>query len=179
MPVEGLERILAAHPFFKGMEERYHQLFVDCASNVRFDAGEYIFREGEEANQFYLIRYGRVAVEISTPARGAVIIQSLGEGEFWVGRGDPALPLAFRRSGSGIDTGHRPRREMPPREERSRPRPRFSTHEACGPSHGGAVSGNAIAASRYLWRCCFQEVADKAPLSRLMVRSPFRVQGRL
>jgi CRP-like cAMP-binding protein len=81
MPVESLERILAAHPFFKGMEPIYQQLFVDCASNVRFEAGEYIFREGGEANQFYLIRHGRVAVEISTPERGSVIIQSLGEGD--------------------------------------------------------------------------------------------------
>ena len=40
MPVESLERILAAHPFFKGMEPIYQQLFVDCASNVRFEAGE-------------------------------------------------------------------------------------------------------------------------------------------
>jgi CRP-like cAMP-binding protein len=81
MPIESLERILAAHPFFKGMEEPYLQLFVDCASNVRFEAGEVIFREGEVANQFYLIRHGRVAVEISTPERGPVIIQSLGEGD--------------------------------------------------------------------------------------------------
>ena len=81
MPAESLERILAAHPFFKGMEPIYHQLFVDCASNVRFEAGEYIFREGEVANQFYLIRHGRVAVEVSTPERGPVIVQSLGEGE--------------------------------------------------------------------------------------------------
>jgi CRP-like cAMP-binding protein len=81
MPAESLERILAAHPFFKGMEPIYHQLFVDCASNVRFEAGEYIFREGEVANQFYLIRHGRVAVEVSTPERGSVIVQSLGEGD--------------------------------------------------------------------------------------------------
>jgi len=81
MAIENLERILAAHPFFKGMEEPYLQLFVDCASNVRFDGGQVIFREGEEANQFYLIRYGRVAVEIFTPERGPVIIQSLGEGD--------------------------------------------------------------------------------------------------
>jgi CRP/FNR family cyclic AMP-dependent transcriptional regulator len=81
MAIENLERILVAHPFFQGMEEPYRQLFVDCASNVRFDAGEVIFREGEEANKFYLIREGRVAVEISSPERGPVIIQSLKEGD--------------------------------------------------------------------------------------------------
>jgi CRP-like cAMP-binding protein len=81
MPIESLERILGAHPFFKGMEEPYLELFVDCASNVRFEAGQFVFQEGEEANTFYLIRHGRVAVEINTPERGSVIIQSLGEGD--------------------------------------------------------------------------------------------------
>jgi CRP/FNR family cyclic AMP-dependent transcriptional regulator len=81
MPVESLERILAAHPFFEGMEQRHLRVLVDCASNVRFEAGEVIFREGEEANQFYLIRHGRVAVEVSSPGRGPVIIQTLGEGD--------------------------------------------------------------------------------------------------
>jgi len=81
MAAENLERILAAHSFFKGMEEIYLPLFVGCASNVRFEADQVIFREGEEANQFYLIRHGRVAVEVSTPGRGPVIIQTLGEGD--------------------------------------------------------------------------------------------------
>jgi CRP-like cAMP-binding protein len=48
---------------------------------VRFGTGEVIFREGEQANQFYLIREGRVAVEISSSERGPVIIQSLREGD--------------------------------------------------------------------------------------------------
>ena len=81
MPVESLERILGEHPFFKGLEEPYLQLFVDCASNVRFNAGETIFREGDEANTFYLIRHGRVALETSTPQRGSVIIETIREGD--------------------------------------------------------------------------------------------------
>ena len=81
MATESLERILGEHPFFKGLEEPYLQLFVDCASNVRFNAGETIFREGDEANTFYLIRHGKVALETSAPQRGTVIIETLGEGE--------------------------------------------------------------------------------------------------
>ena len=81
MAAESLERILGEHPFFGGMEEPYLQLFVDCASNVRFNAGEMIFREGEDANTFYLIRHGRVALETSAPQVGSVIIRTLGEGE--------------------------------------------------------------------------------------------------
>jgi len=81
MATESLERILGEHPFFKGLEEPYLQLFVDCASNVRFNAGETIFREGEDADKFYLIRQGKVALETAVPQRGSVIIQTLGEGE--------------------------------------------------------------------------------------------------
>ncbi len=79
--METLERILAEHPFFKGLESSYLQLVIGCASNVRFDAGEFIFREGGEANEFYLIRKGKVALEIFTHERGSITIQTFGEGE--------------------------------------------------------------------------------------------------
>ena len=76
-----LEGILAEHPFFNGWEPRYLQLAVGCASNVRFNAGEFVFQEGEEANTFYLIREGRVALEVAFPGRGTVTIQTLDGGE--------------------------------------------------------------------------------------------------
>jgi CRP/FNR family transcriptional regulator, cyclic AMP receptor protein len=79
--METLERILAEHPFFKELETHYLQLVIGCASNVRFNAGEFIFREGEDANEFYLIRHGKVALEIFAPPRGSVTVQTIGEGE--------------------------------------------------------------------------------------------------
>jgi CRP/FNR family cyclic AMP-dependent transcriptional regulator len=79
--MENLERILVEHPFFRGMKEEHLDLLVGCATNVRFTAGEFILREGEEANLFYLIRHGRVALEIFSPERGPITIQTLGEGD--------------------------------------------------------------------------------------------------
>ena len=79
--METLEPILAEHSFLKGLESCYIQLIVGCASNVRFSPGQFIFREGEEANHFYIIRHGKVAVEIFTPDRGAIVVQTIGEGE--------------------------------------------------------------------------------------------------
>ncbi len=79
--METLERILAEHPFFSGLEERYLQLLVGCASNVRFDPGQFILRQGDEASQFYLIRHGRVALEIFAAERGPITVLTLGEGE--------------------------------------------------------------------------------------------------
>ena len=79
--MENLERILAEHPFFAGLEPAYLQLLVGCASNVRFDAGQTIFREGEEANQFFLIRHGKVALDIYAAERGSITIETLDEGD--------------------------------------------------------------------------------------------------
>ncbi|MBI3579235.1 MAG: cyclic nucleotide-binding domain-containing protein [Ignavibacteriales bacterium] len=79
--METLEKILAEHAFFKDLEEKHTHLIVGCASNVRFDAGRPIFREGEEAHQFYLLRQGKVALELYAPDRGFITIETLGEGD--------------------------------------------------------------------------------------------------
>lgn len=79
--METIERLIAEHPFFKGLEDQYIQLVVGCASNVRFEAGQLLFREGEEANTFYIIRTGRVALEINAVERGSLIIDTIDPGE--------------------------------------------------------------------------------------------------
>ena len=79
--METLESIIAEHPFFRGLKEEHLNLLVGCASNVRFDGGKYILREGEEANQFYLVRFGRVSLELMTPGKGPMIIETIGEGD--------------------------------------------------------------------------------------------------
>ena len=81
--METLEPVLAEHSFFRGMDTRYLKLAAGCASNVRFEAGSFIAREGEEANNFYLIRHGKVALEIFAAHRGAITIQTLEEGDIF------------------------------------------------------------------------------------------------
>jgi CRP-like cAMP-binding protein len=81
METQTLEMIIAEHPFFADLESYYVNLLVSCASNVRFERGTYILREGEEANEFYVIRQGRVAIEISLPQRKAIVVDTIGEGE--------------------------------------------------------------------------------------------------
>ena len=43
--------------------------------------GTYIFKEGDPANTFYLIREGKVAVEIFAPQRPPIMVATLSEGE--------------------------------------------------------------------------------------------------
>ncbi|HUJ20702.1 MAG TPA: cyclic nucleotide-binding domain-containing protein [Bryobacteraceae bacterium] len=75
--METLEPILAKHAFFEGLDAAYLKLLVGCASNVRFPAGSYIFRQGEEASHFYLMRQGRVALEIYAPHRPSIVVETL------------------------------------------------------------------------------------------------------
>jgi len=56
----GLDTLLARHPFCQGMAPEHMALMAGCATNVRFAAGDYVFRNGDEADSAYLIRSGRV-----------------------------------------------------------------------------------------------------------------------
>jgi CRP-like cAMP-binding protein len=78
---ETLEPIIREQPFFQGLEERHIQLITGCARNVRFDEGSVIFREGEDANEFYLIREGLVSVEVIVPHKGSTTVQTVSVGE--------------------------------------------------------------------------------------------------
>jgi len=79
--MQSLEPYLAEHPFLKGMEKRHIELLVGCAKNVRFEEGQHIFHEGDEANEFYFIRHGKLALEIFRPHKGGIVVQTVGSGD--------------------------------------------------------------------------------------------------
>lgn len=79
--METLERIIAGHPFFVDLDPKYTELMVGCASNVKFKRGDFIFREGDPANTFYLLREGKVAVETIAPQHGPITVATLEAGE--------------------------------------------------------------------------------------------------
>jgi len=81
MQIRTLERVLTQHVFFQGLDPQYIELITGCAANVRFFAGEVIFREGEPADRFYIIRRGRVSLEVFVPERGQIMVESLDEGD--------------------------------------------------------------------------------------------------
>jgi len=81
MSVESLERFIAEHKFFAGMQPAHIELLVGCASNVRFNASTYLFREGGDADSFFLIRHGRVALEVFAPQREPLVVGTVEEGD--------------------------------------------------------------------------------------------------
>ena len=79
--MENLEALLAEQPFLKGLSEAHIKLFSDCARDVTFEAGQTIIKQGDPAEKFYLIRHGRVAVQIYAEGKGALTIETLQEGD--------------------------------------------------------------------------------------------------
>ncbi len=79
--MEAPESVLVKHPFFHGLSSRHLEIIGECASRVNVSAGQYLFREQDEADQFYLITHGQVAVEVFKPSRGPITILTMGAGE--------------------------------------------------------------------------------------------------
>ena len=79
--MQTMEEVLGSHPFFAGLNADAMRLIAGCASNVHFAEGEFLFQEGHEANQFWVIRRGRVAMQLESPGRGAIVTDTMDEGE--------------------------------------------------------------------------------------------------
>jgi CRP/FNR family transcriptional regulator, cyclic AMP receptor protein len=79
--IEHMDSIVREHRFFAGLDEDTIAFIAGCTRNVRFDAGRYLFHAGDPADEFYLIRHGRVALELPVPGRDAITFQTAGEGD--------------------------------------------------------------------------------------------------
>lgn len=79
--METLEPLLRSHPFLRGLDPGYLALLAGCATNVRFREHSFLFREGGPADRCFLIRDGKVALEIAAPGRGPITVQTLAAGD--------------------------------------------------------------------------------------------------
>ncbi|HLW46540.1 MAG TPA: cyclic nucleotide-binding domain-containing protein [bacterium] len=76
-----LSEVLADHMFFRGLPPGDVEFIAGCGSNVHYAENAIMFREGGPADHFYLLRHGRVALEIASPDRGPLTVLTLGAGE--------------------------------------------------------------------------------------------------
>lgn len=72
---------LAEHPFFLGFPAQYLPVFAECATQQHFRPHQQLFEHGHDADKFYLITGGEVAIETGYVPGGAVTVQTLGQGE--------------------------------------------------------------------------------------------------
>jgi CRP/FNR family cyclic AMP-dependent transcriptional regulator len=81
MEIESLAPSLAEHPVLLGLPPDYIQVITGCASNARFNPGEFLFRAGAPADAFFVVRRGHVSIETFEPKRGPVTIETVSDGE--------------------------------------------------------------------------------------------------
>jgi CRP-like cAMP-binding protein len=75
-----LEQLLAGYEFFGALGPADLALIAGCGRNEHFDTGSFLFRQGQQADRFYLVRAGRVALEIEAPGRGSLVIDTVETG---------------------------------------------------------------------------------------------------
>ena len=73
--------LIAQQPFFNGLGGPHLQLLADSAMETQFKVGQWIFRQGDPANRFYLILEGKVLIESEVKERGMIAIRTLGPGD--------------------------------------------------------------------------------------------------
>jgi len=81
MAIRTIDELIADVPAFGGLREDQLAMIAGCATNVQFEADRYLFRQDDEANTFYVMRSGAVALELFVPAHQPVTLQTLHEGD--------------------------------------------------------------------------------------------------
>jgi CRP-like cAMP-binding protein len=79
--IKEIKDYLPEHPFFKGLDPDLIEFLAGCARNVHFSDGEIIFKEGGKADTFYVIRKGRVAIQVHYPAGGGNVFDTAEAGD--------------------------------------------------------------------------------------------------
>jgi len=79
--MRSIAELTADSPVFAGMAARHLELIAGCGTNARFAAGDPLFRAGEAADRFFLIRHGSVALELAVPEHEPITIETLHDGE--------------------------------------------------------------------------------------------------
>lgn len=75
-----LDQLLASQPFMAGLSPEQFALVAGCARNVALVEGAKLCVEGASADTFFLLRRGHVSVEVHSPGRRPVVIETVGPG---------------------------------------------------------------------------------------------------
>ncbi|HXE74536.1 MAG TPA: cyclic nucleotide-binding domain-containing protein [Candidatus Xenobia bacterium] len=86
--------------FFEHFSPRVQQQMLSLAESRTFAPGETIFREGDPSLYLYLVKRGRIAIEMNLPGRGARTVLVVGPGELfsWSALVEPRVETASARA---------------------------------------------------------------------------------
>ncbi|MCX3059948.1 Crp/Fnr family transcriptional regulator [Streptomyces beihaiensis] len=67
--------------FLGAFSDAHRERLLSFARTVSFPAGTRVFDEDDPAQRFWVLRHGHVDLDCHDPARGALVVETLGEGE--------------------------------------------------------------------------------------------------
>lgn len=79
--MKSIPDLLGEHPFFANLSSETLELIAGCGRNVHFRQDARIIAANESADVFYVLRTGKVAIEVDTPQRGPLVIETIGPGD--------------------------------------------------------------------------------------------------
>jgi len=81
MSLRPIDSIIARHEFFKEFRRDHMEIMQACAEEVRFNRDQYLVRQGQGAERFFLIRKGQVRVELVGEDKKPIPVQTVGPNE--------------------------------------------------------------------------------------------------
>jgi CRP-like cAMP-binding protein len=101
-----LDEAIAAADVFAGLSAADLELLAGCATHADFAEDQLLFRAGDPADTFFLVRSGRVALELHTVDRGGIVIETIEAGHVvgWSWLFEPYRWHFDARAASAVDT---------------------------------------------------------------------------
>lgn len=81
MEQQQLSEYLAGHNLLEGLDEEYIDMIAGLATEKRYGTQETVFSRDAAAEEFYIVKEGKVLVEIPSLFGAPVIIQPVAEGQ--------------------------------------------------------------------------------------------------
>ena len=80
MKIESIRDLLAEQPVLHDLEPNDIDLMAGCGHNEVFETGTFLAREEDAANRFFIVREGKVALELHAPT-GPLVVETIGAGD--------------------------------------------------------------------------------------------------
>ncbi len=86
--------------FLAGLSPRVQERILALAESFKYGAGEVIFQEGDPSLYLYILKSGRVAIEVHVPSKGRRTLLTAGPGDVfsWSALVEPRIETASARA---------------------------------------------------------------------------------
>ncbi|MGO9754398.1 MAG: Crp/Fnr family transcriptional regulator [Solirubrobacteraceae bacterium] len=79
--MQTVEELIAEAPVFAGLKPEYLELISGWGKLIDLNADEYVLREGDRAQTFYIIRRGAIALEVRGAGHAVLVVDTKHDGD--------------------------------------------------------------------------------------------------